>query len=184
MRTQANAIRDVYQSINYLQPQDQSNIKKQLINLIHLRLAAYQNLQSMNDIDVGSEKLSVQLRKITENVIEASSNASPANKQMVGEILMPQMRNLVAVFNVGVVKTKSHPPLLVLRFLYVLLCMGALLIGYTMAVKNENDWFLAVTYVVLMGFGLYVILSLEFPNLLMSYEEFNKDLLILGNSLK
>jgi cell division protein FtsW (lipid II flippase) len=61
--------------------------------------------------------------------------------------------------------------------------MGALLIGYTMAIKRETDWFLAVIYVLLMGLGLHVILSLEYPNLLMPYGEFNRDMLLLKSSL-
>jgi len=66
-----------------------------------------------------------------------------------------------------------------MRFLFFLLCIGAFLIGYTMAVKNENDWLLAGLYIALIGLSLYVILSLEMPNILMPYEEINRELLLL-----
>jgi hypothetical protein len=48
-----------------------------------------------------------------------------------------------------------------------------------MAVKNENDWLLAGLYIALIGLSLYVILSLEMPNILMPYEEINRELLLL-----
>jgi hypothetical protein len=46
-----------------------------------------------------------------------------------------------------------------------------------MAVKNEEDWFLTFIYLGLMGFALYVIFALEFPNELFPYDSFNADLL-------
>jgi len=52
-----------------------------------------------------------------------------------------------------------------------------------MVVKNESDWFMAVIYLVMMGIGSQVILSLENPTLLIPYVEFNKDLLHLKESL-
>ena len=70
-----------------------------------------------------------------------------------------------------------------MRFIYTLLCVASLLIGYTVAMRGETDWFLAMVYLLLMGFGIYVILALEYPNLLMPFDEFNEDLLRLRNSL-
>jgi len=39
-------------------------------------------------------------------------------------------------------------------------------------------------YTLLIGISIYVILSLELPNLLMPYEEVNRDLLILKDAVK
>ena len=183
VRTQAGSIKDLYGSTKYLQSADQANIQKLLLELLDLRLLAYKNIEAMSDIDQASNQVSALVVKINEEVISASLRASPENAPMASQILMPQMNNLVTVFNAGALVTKSHPPTLLMRFLYILLCIGALLIGYTMAVKHESDWFMAVVYVLIMGFGLHVILSLEYPNLLMPYGEFNRDLLLLKNSL-
>jgi hypothetical protein len=84
---------------------------------------------------------------------------------------------------IGAIKIKTHPPPLMMRFLYVLMCVVSLLIGYTVAAKGENDWFLATIYVLMMGHGLYVILSLEYPNLLMPFEQIKEAFLLLNNSL-
>lgn len=183
VRTQASSIKDLYGSTKYLQMNDQAKIQKLLVELLDLRLVAYENIHAMGDIDHASNKVSALVAKIHEEVIQASLRTSPENASMTSQILMPQMNNLVTVFKIGALKTKSHPPTLLMRFLYILLCIGALLIGYTMAVKHESDWFMAVIYVLIMGYGLHVILSLEYPNLLMPYGEFNRDLLLLKNSL-
>lgn len=183
VRAQAGSIKNVYGSTKYLQLSDRETIKKLLLDLLDVRLNAYENIEAMSDIDSASNKISTLVEKIHEQVIDSSFRVSPQNAPMVSQILMPQMNNLVTVFNVGALKTKSHPPTLLMRFLYILLCIGAVLIGYTMAVKDESDWFLAVVYVLIMGYGLHVILSLEYPNLLMPYGEFNRDLLLLKNVL-
>lgn len=183
IRTLASSIKDVYGSVKYLKPDDQIAIRKSLIDLLDQRLAAYKNIEAMSDIDHASNNISALAIKINENIIEASKRASSENAPMVNQILIPQLNNLVGILGVDSLKTKSHPPILLTRFLYILLCLGALLIGYTMAVKKENDWFLAFVYVLIMGFGLHVILSLEYPNLLMPYGEFNRDLLLLKNFL-
>lgn len=71
-----------------------------------------------------------------------------------------------------------------MRFLLALLCIGAFLIGYTMAVKKESDWLLATLYTFLIGISLFVILSLEVPNLLMPYEETNREFLLIKSMVK
>jgi len=183
VRSQANAIKQVYLSTSYLQSADQKTIKKSLLDLLDLRLSAYQDNKSIHEVNLGTEKISTLVRQINEDVAKASLSAPASRKYLAGEILAPQMRNLVTVFDTGAIKFKSHPPQLVIHFLYLLLCIGGVLSGYTMAVKNESDWFMAVIYLVMMGIGFQVILSLENPTLLIPYVEFNKDLLHLKQYL-
>jgi hypothetical protein len=183
VRTQAYAIKEVYLSASYLQTADQIALRKSLMDLLDLRLTAYKDNKTINDVNFATDKISNLVRKINEDVARSALNAPSVSKAVVGEILVPQMRNLVSVFSAGAIKNKSHPPKLLMRFLYFLLCIGGVIIGYTMAVKNESDWFLAAMYLLIMGIGLHVILSLENPNLLMPYTEFNRDLLLLKDSL-
>jgi hypothetical protein len=57
--------------------------------------------------------------------------------------------------------------------------VGGILSGYSMAVKDQTDWVLSILYVALVTFTFHVILSLEYPNLFIPYEELNQDLLRL-----
>jgi hypothetical protein len=182
-RAQANAIKEVYESTQYLQPSDGAALKESLRELLNLRIKAYSNIKNVNDVDIATNSLADLVRQINVDIAKAVVNAPSENKTVLFETLTLQTRNLVSTFNLGGIKIKSHPPLLMMRFLYTLLCVASLLIGYTLAVKGETDWFLATVYLLLMGFGIYVILALEYPNLLMSFEEINEDLLLLKNSL-
>ena len=184
MRTQAQAFTKVYGSLKYLAPSDQVAIKKSLDNLLDLRLSAFKDIKSISDIDEQAGKILVATREIQEQVILAAPNAPAKNKALIGELLVPQVRELTSTFLVGNIGVRSHPPILLMRFLFGLLCATAFLIGYTMAVKKENDWLSAAFYTVTIGISLYVILSLEFPNLLMPYDEITRDLLILKEAVK
>ena len=183
VRAEANAIKEVYLSTSYLQAADQRSIKKSLLDLLDLRLAAYKDNKTIQEFNLGAEKISTLVRQIDEDVAKASLSAPSSSKYLVERILAIKMGNLVTVFNNAAIKFKTHPPKLLIHFLYLLLCTGGVLTGYTMAVKNGSNWFLAVVYLLIMGIGLQVILSLENPTLLMPYEEFNKDLLLLKESL-
>ena len=183
IRAQANAIKEVYVSTQYLQSSDQTALKESLRELLSFRINAYSNLKSLNDIDIAAEKIAILVRQINVAASKAVANASAENKAILFETFTLPMRNLVAVFNLDTIKTKTHPPVVMMRFLYALLCVSALLIGYTMALNSEGDWFLSRVYVLLMGLGLYVILSLVYPNLLMPFDEFNKELVQLKSAL-
>ena len=99
------------------------------------------------------------------------------NRELADKILRPQVDHLMEVMRDGMLNSRHHPPAILERFLFTLLTIGALLSGYAMAIKKEEDWFLTVIYLALMGFALYVIFALEFPNELFPYEAFNADLL-------
>jgi len=184
IRVQAQTLQEVYGSLKYLSKNDQVVVKKSLDDLLDVRLTAYKNLIAMSDIDAGGAKIMAATRKIQEDVTQATLNTSSENKAFATGLLTPQVSNLATAFAAGVIDTKSHPPSLLLKFLFALLCIGAFLIGYTMVLKNETDWLLASLYTLLIGISIYVILSLELPNLLMPYEEVNRDLLMLKDAVR
>lgn len=184
MRTQAQVLFKVYGSLKYLAPNDQVVIKKSLDDLLDLRLSAFHDIKSMSEVDARTQNILAIVRKIQEQVTLAAPNASLKNQALISELLAPQVRDLSSAFSVGNINIKSHPPTLLMRFLFGLLCTTAFLIGYTMAVKKEHDWLLAAFYTATIGIALYVILSLEFPNLLMPYEEINRDFLLIKEAVK
>jgi hypothetical protein len=183
VRIQSQALEDVYISLKYLAPSDQMVLKESLNELLDSRLSVYAKITSLADMEMGLKKITAGTRKIQEQVAEASLNAPAENKVLIAELLIPQTRNLSSVFATGIVNTQSHPPVLLMRFLFSLLCIGAFLIGYTMAVKKESDWLLSTLYTILIGLSFYVILSLEFPNILMPFQEINKEFLLLKEAI-
>jgi hypothetical protein len=134
IRIQAQTLHDVYGSLKYLSPSDQIVVKKSLDHLLDARLSSYKNIKGLSDIDAGSEKIMAATRKIQEDVMKATLNASSENKAFVMGLLIPQVSNLATVFAAGIIDTKHHPPALLMRFLFALLCIGAFMISFSLYV--------------------------------------------------
>ena len=176
-RAQADAISEVYETSKYLNPADQILVRNTLKELLTERLSVYRDVNSFTQLNENLDKVRAKLNGLNELIALSISRASGPNKDLADKILRPQVDNLFQVFRAGILNARHHPPAILERFLFTLLSIGALLSGYAMAVKNEEDWFLTFLYLALMGVALYVIFSLEFPNELFPYEAFNADLL-------
>jgi FtsH-binding integral membrane protein len=105
-------------------------------------------------------------------------------RNLAKQVLAVQQAELMNAFQAGVLNAKNHPPAIIERFLFLLLSVGALLSGYSMAVQKQEDWFLTFVYVLLMGFTLYVIFALEFPNEIQNLDFLNADLIRAQTSIK
>lgn len=176
---QAYVLEQIYQSSDYLNPTDRVMVKNTLKQILALRVSKYENIKTLNDLDVKNEALAKTLNTLNEDITKAIPRAPASTKDLADNILRPQLTHLLDTFQEGILNGKRHPPPIIERFLFTLLSIGALLSGYSMAVKKEEDWFLTVLYLGLMGFALYVIFALEFPHLLLNPQLMNADFLKL-----
>jgi len=176
-RAQAIAISEVYETSKYLNIADQMLVRNSLKELLTERLSVYRDVNTFDELNKNLDKVRTKLNGLNELIAMSINRASGPNKDLADKILRPQADNLFEVFRSGILNARHHPPAILERFLFTLLSIGALLSGYAMAIKNEEDWFLTFLYLALMGIALYVIFSLEFPNELFPYEAFNADLL-------
>ena len=177
MRAQADAITQIYQSSKYLNPKDQIEVHNSLKEILADRLELYQDVQTFAALNANISRLGDKLNEFNELMMLSIPRAPSNNRELADKILRPQTDQLIAVLRDGMLNARHHPPPILERFLFTLLSIGALLSGYAMAIKKEEDWFLTFVYLGLMGFALYVIFALEFPNELFPYEVFNADLL-------
>ena len=177
IHAQADAISQVYQSSKYLGPKDQIEVHNSLKVILADRLALYKEVNTFDDLNENIARLGNKLNEFNELMMLSIPRAPIGNRELADKILRPQADNLTVVLRDGMLNARHHPPVILERFLFALLSIGALLSGYAMAVKNEEDWFLTFIYLGLMGFALYVIFALEFPNELFPYDSFNADLL-------
>jgi hypothetical protein len=177
IRAQADAITQVYQSSKYLNPRDQIEVHNSLKEILADRLAMFQEVNTFDALNANTTRLGDKLNEFNELMMLSIPRAPIGNRELADKILRPQADNLMEVLRDGMLNARHHHPVILERFLFALLSIGALLSGYAMAVKNEEDWFLTFIYLGLMGFALYVIFALEFPNELFPYETFNADLL-------
>jgi hypothetical protein len=179
MRDQAYALKQVYQSSNYLNLTDRITAQNTLKQILNQRMSKYENLKKMDDLDAHNDVLAQSLNTLNEEVTKAIGRAPVSTKDLATNILRPQLASLLDVFQEGILDGKKHPPAIIDRFLFALLSIGALLSGYSMAIKKEEDWFLTALYLGLMWFALHVIFALEFPHQLQDPHLMNADFLRL-----
>lgn len=176
----ATALEEVFVSTKYLEPSDQLQMKKSLRALLDYRLVAHMP-SSISTVGFSTiiEKTALLVRKINEDFITAKQNVTPANRAFVDHLFTAQVAALSAVIQSSTARMKSHLPQVVMELLIVLLAIGGILTGYSMAIKNETDWLLSIFYVAVVSVTFNVILLLEFPSAFMPYDDFNQDLIRL-----
>lgn len=176
---QAYTLKQVDQSSEYLNPADRIIVQNTLKQILALRISKYENIKTLDDLDANNDALSKALNTLNENINKAIPRAPANSVDLANNILRPQLTHLLDVFQEGILNGKRHPPPIIERFLFALLSIGALLSGYSMAAKKEEDWFLTALYLGLMGLALYVIFALEFPHLMLDPKLMNADFLKL-----
>ena len=184
IRAEAFSLNKVYRSTRFLNLDDQVLVQHSLKELLNLRMSAFKNLHSLDELEEKLQLMSNKLEEIDEQISSASKRTSEPNQTLADKYLKPQFNILVDTFNAGALIAKNHPPLIILEFLFILLCIGSLLSGYAMAVEKEEDWLLTLMYLIITGYALFVIFSLEFPNQLYEYDTLNREFLILQNVMK
>jgi hypothetical protein len=176
-RMQALLLENTYDFCSYLNLGDQVTARKHLLGILQSRLGFYQNIKNLDQFDDRISDFRSQLNGFNEMMAQAISRAPSENKVFAENFLGAQSVQLSDAFKAEILNAKNHPPAIIEGFLLVLLTTGALLSGYAMAIKKEDDWFLAGIYLALIGFTLVVIFSLEIPYQLMDHNIMNCDLL-------
>ena len=179
IRSQAASIEQVYISTAYLNAKDRIAVQSALRGLLKLRLQEFESARTIGELDKNFQLVIAQLQNVNEQITLAIPRAPSNTKELADKILRAQTVNLVDVISVGILNAKNHPPSIVQQFLFALLCVGALLSGYAMAIDKEEDWLLTGIYLALIGYALFIIFALEFPNQLFNYDAVNSDLLRL-----
>jgi hypothetical protein len=177
IRDQALSLSRVYNATKYLTADDQITAKKYLNDLVTARLDVYKDVVKVEDIDRHIDSEEHQFEKFHEFIIQSIARAPANSLESAKLILGRQLEQLTDAFSVAQLGAKYHPSFLVERFLFANLIVSAMLCGYSMTVKKQEDWLLAVLYLALLLFLIYIILCLEFPNFLVDFNFFNHELL-------
>lgn len=183
IRDQANALSQVNQSAQYLDSSDRVIVQNRLKEILSKRLAVYENVKTLDELNANLDALNSQLSILNKEVTNAIPRASVENREAANQILRPQLTTLVNSFQIGILRALQHPPEVITAFLFVVLSISSLLSGYFMAIQKDSDWFLTTIYLGLIGFALYVIFALDYPNEILNFNNFNGDLIRLQKSL-
>ncbi|CAM3821776.1 hypothetical protein [Polynucleobacter arcticus] len=177
IRSEALSLNRMYDATKYLNADDQITAKKYLNDIVTARLDVYKDVHTVDDLDRHIDYEEQQLEKFHEFIIQSITRAPANNLEPAKLILGGRLQQLMDAFFQHQLRAKNHPSFLLERFLYAQLVVSSMLCGYSMAVKKHEDWLLTTLYLSLLLFLMYIIFCLEFPNLLMDFDIFNRELL-------
>ncbi|MBT8524918.1 hypothetical protein G6724_02995 [Polynucleobacter paneuropaeus] len=177
IRNEALSLSRVYNATKYLTADDQITAKKYLNDIVTARLDVYKDVVKLEDLDRHIDSEEHQLEKFREFITQSIARAPANTLESAKLILGRQLQQMTDAFSVHQLSAKNHPSFLVERFLFANLIVGSMLCGYSMTVRKQEDWLLAALYLALLLFLIYIILCLEFPNMLMDFNIFNRELL-------
>jgi len=99
--------------------------------------------------------------KVWSDAIEATRGSGIAEKTL----LFTSLNEMIDITTVRVVALTTHPPAAVFAMLALTIVAASALAGYTMAASGIRDWVFAITFALVLGTAVYVILDYEFPRI-------------------
>jgi hypothetical protein len=158
---EANAIGTAYLRLDLLPPDAQPELREDFRSYVRSRLAVYQQMPDAKAVQDALDRSSTVQLKIWKAATEAAKNVGPAEKAL----LLASLNEMIDITTTRTVALIMHPPAAVYLLLAVAVITSSLLAGYAMAGSRVRDWVGAVTFALLLGSALYVILDYEFPRI-------------------
>jgi hypothetical protein len=156
---EANIIGTTYLRLDLLPTEAQAGLREGFREYVRSRIAVYQNIP---DIEAVRRELSrsKNIQNILwKKVVEGTKTSSPATQSLV----LTSMNELIDITTTRTVALTTHPPTAIYAMLALALFVSSALAGYVMSLSGIRDWMQIITFAVVLGVAIYVILDYEFP---------------------
>jgi len=158
---EANAIGTAYLRLDLLPPETQPELREDFRDYLRSRLAVYEQIADAEAMQNALGRSSTVQLKIWKGATEAAKNTGPAEKAL----LLASLNEMIDITTTRTVALITHPPLAVYIMLAIAVITSSILAGYAMATSQVRDWVATVTFSLILGSALYVILDYEFPRI-------------------
>jgi len=162
---EVSAISSSYEAAELLNRDDRLTLQGSIIDYLDNRITFYDNWESVKTLNLRVNQQKKHLTKIKFQAIQAVANVPLRTRELASKSILSSIEKMNESFENQVILMKNHPPLLLMRSLTILIVIVSFLSGYSMAIKKEHDWVLALLFALIMMGTIYVILHLEYPNI-------------------
>jgi predicted outer membrane protein len=157
---EANAIGTAYLRLDLLPPSTQPALRESFRKYVRSRLAVYEKLP---DIEGAKEALrhsrALQVVLWRQAVEACQETGSPA----VMTLVLSEINKMIDLTTTRTMATQAHLPLAVFAMLAVTVLVGCIIAGYSVAANRSPLH--CISFVVLIGLTVYLIVELEYPRL-------------------
>jgi hypothetical protein len=158
---EANAIGTAYLRLDLLPPDKQPELREDFRDYLRSRLAVFEKIPDVKAVQVALERSATVQQKIWREATQALKDEGPAEKVLV----LGSLNEMIDITTTQTVALIAHPPVVVYIMLAVAVITSSVLAGYAMAGSQVRDWIGTLTFALLLGSALYVILDYEFPRI-------------------
>jgi len=158
---EANAIGTAYLRLDLLPAEAQPVLRDDFRKYLHSRLAVYRMIPDIKAVNAALDRSEALQNKVWSDAIEAARGSGIAEKTL----LFTSLNEMIDITTVRVVALTTHPPAAVFAMLALTIVAASALAGYTMAASGIRDWVFAITFALVLGTAVYVILDYEFPRI-------------------
>ena len=158
---EANAIGTAWLRLDMLPAAAQPPLRELFRRYAENRAHVYGNVRnSEKTMTMLAEGAALQQQIWTRAVAAVRDPSAPGSAPM---LVLPAVNEMIDITTTRVMATRNHPPAVVFGMLGLLTLCGALLAGYTSAANKSRSRLHPLSYAVIMAFGIYLVLELEFP---------------------
>ena len=158
---EANAIGTAYLRIDLLPADTQPQLRDDFRKYIQSRIAAFQKVPDMKAVNKELEQSSRLQQKIWQGAVQATRNSGPSTQTLVLTALN-EMIDITTTQNVAAI---THLPVGVFAMLGLTVVASSALMGYSAATSPVRDWLSIITFALILGSAIYVILDYEYPRI-------------------
>jgi hypothetical protein len=156
---EANAIGTAYLRLDLLPPQTQPELRNDFRTYLQSRLAVYGYIPNAKAVNAALDRSSALQQSLWKKTVEAAKQSGPAEKSLV----LSALNEAIDITTDSTVALMMHPPPAVFVMLGLTVIMASGLAGYEMSGAATRDWLSTISFALVLGIALYVILDYEFP---------------------
>jgi hypothetical protein len=156
---EANAIGTAYLRIDLLPADTQPRLREDFRNYLRSRLAVFEKFPDAAAVRTELDRSAALQRELWQHAVAASRESGPATQSL----LLGSINEMIDITTTRLVAWQAHPPVPVFIALGLTVVLASVLVGYGMSAARNQDWIPIVTFSLLLGALVYVILDYEFP---------------------
>jgi hypothetical protein len=180
---EANAIGTAWLRLDLLPAASQPEFRELLRRYLDTRLEVYRNPADPAAVQATLSRVGGLQGEIWKRAVAVSRESPTGSAPAL--LLLPALNDVFDIATTRTANTRIHPPSIIFFMLGGLALMCALLAGYAMAGSRFRSWVHVISFALVLGASVYVILDLEFPRLgLIRVDAFDQVLLDVRASME
>jgi hypothetical protein len=156
---EANIIGTTYLRLDLLPMEAQAGLREGFREYVRSRIALYQKIPNIEAVRRELSRSQRIQNVLWNKVVAGTKTSGPATQSLV----LTSMNQLIDITTTRTVALTTHPPVAVYAMLALAVFISSALAGYLMSVTRVRDWMQIITFAVVLGVAMYVILDYEYP---------------------